>query len=259
MKSGLKGKVVLVTGGAGGIGTQISKAFSEEGAKVIIHYHQSEKNAEKLANELGCKTIKADLTDSNQASSLFQQAIKMEGGIDVCIANAGFYPKQSTNLWNIDDERWNDTINTNLSLTFNTSREFLKHASKTKQGSLVLVGSTAGIYGEAGHSDYAAAKGAIISGLLKTLKNEVAQIGDRVRVNAVAPGWTITDDKLKDGLDNSNVKKITSTMALKKLATPEDVANSIVMLASNKLSNHVTGQIIEIAGGMEGRQITGIK
>ena len=121
------------------------------------------------------------------------------------------------------------------------------------------MGSTAGIYGEAGHSDYAAAKGAIISGLLKTLKNEVAQIGDRVRVNAVAPGWTITDDKLKDELDNSNVKKITSTMALKKLATPEDVANSIVMLASDKLSNHVTGQIIEIAGGMEGRQITGTK
>ncbi|HCE76739.1 MAG TPA: oxidoreductase, partial [Dehalococcoidia bacterium] len=112
MKSGLKGKVVLVTGGAGGIGTQISKAFSEEDAKVIVHYHQSEKNAEKLAKELGCKAIKADLTESDQASSLFQQAIEMEGGIDVCIANAGFYPKESTNLWNIDDERWNDTINT---------------------------------------------------------------------------------------------------------------------------------------------------
>ncbi len=259
MKTELKGKVVLVTGGAGGIGTQISKAFSEEGAKVIVHYHQSEKNAEKLTKELGCKAIKADLTDSNQASSLFEQAIEMEGRIDVCIANAGFYPKQSTNLWNIDDKRWNETINTNLSLTFNTSREFLKHTSKTKQGSLVLVGSTAGIYGEAGHSDYATAKGAIISGLLKTLKNEVAQIGDRVRVNAVAPGWTITDEKLKDGLDNSDVKKITSTMSLKKLATPEDVANSIVMLASNKLSSHITGQIIEIAGGMEGRQITGTK
>ena len=255
MKSGLKGKIVLVTGGAGGIGTHISKAFFDEGAKVIVHYHQSEKKAEKLANELDCKAIKADLTDSNQASSLFRQVIEVEGGLDVCIANAGFYPKQSTNLWNIDDERWNDTINTNLSLTFNTSREFLKHASQTRQGSLVLVGSTAGIYGETGHSDYAAAKGAIISGLLKTLKNEVAQIGDGIRVNAVAPGWTITDDEL----DDIKVKKITSTMALKKLATPKDVANSIVMLASNKLSNHVTGQIIEIAGGMEGRQITGIK
>ena len=121
------------------------------------------------------------------------------------------------------------------------------------------MGSTAGIYGEAGHSDYAAAKSAIISGLLNTLKNEVAQIGNGIRVNAVAPGWTLTDKKLKDSLDNSDVKKITSTMALKKLATPEDVANSIVMLASNKLSNHITGQIIEIAGGMEGRQITGIK
>ena len=148
---------------------------------------------------------------------------------------------------------------TNLSLTFNTAREFLKHASKTKKGSLVLVGSTAGIYGEAGHSDYAAAKGAITSGFLRTLKNEAAQIGDGVRVNAVAPGWTVTQKKIEEGLDQKHVDKVISTMALKKLATPEDVANSIVMLASDSLSGHVTGQIIEIAGGMEGRLITGTK
>ncbi len=169
------------------------------------------------------------------------------------------YPKKFAPLWELDDERLNDTFNTNLTLTLNTSREFLKHASETKQGSLVFVGSTAGIYGEAGHADYAAAKGAITSGLLRTLKNEAAQIGDKVRINAVAPGWTVTQKKIDEGLNQEHVDKVVSTMALKKLASPEDVANSIVMLASNSLSGHITGQVIEIAGGMEGRLIAGTK
>ncbi|PDH23067.1 MAG: oxidoreductase, partial [Marine Group II euryarchaeote MED-G36] len=112
----------------------------------------------------------------------------------------------------------------------------------------------AGIYGEAGHSDYAAAKGAITSGLLMSLKNDVATIGG-VRVNSVAPGWTITPKKIQQGVDDGLVERATSTMSLKKLATPEDVANAIVMLSSDELSGHITGQVIEVAGGMEGRLI----
>jgi len=259
MNAKLDGKVVLVSGGAGGIGSAISKSFSEQGAKVIVHYHKSEKKAKILAKEIGGLAIKADLTDSKQSKELFSKIIEKEGGLDICIANAGKYPKESQSLWDIDDKRWNETVSTNLSLAFNTSREFLKHVSKTKKGSLVFVGSTAGIYGEAGHSDYAAAKGAITSGLLKTLKNEAAQIGDGVRINAVAPGWTATPKKLDEGLNPNHVDKVVSTMSLKKLATPEDVANSIVILSSDSLSGHITGQVIEIAGGMEGRLITGTK
>ena len=259
MNAELDDKVVLVTGGAGGIGSIISKSFAEQNAKVIVHYHNSKDNAVKIANEIDGVAIGADLTDSSQTKKLFKEIIEKEGRIDVCVANAGKYPKKFAPLWELDDERLNDTFNTNLSLTLNTSREFLKHASKTKQGSLVFVGSTAGIYGEAGHADYAAAKGAITSGLLKTLKNEAAQISDKVRINAVAPGWTVTQKKIDDGLNQEHVDKVVSTMALKKLASPEDVANSIVMLASNSLSGHITGQVIEIAGGMEGRLIAGTK
>ena len=259
MNAKLDGKVVLVSGGAGGIGSAISKSFSEQGAKVIVHYHKSEKKAKLLAKEIGGLAINADLTDSKQSKELFSMIIEKEGGLDICIANAGKYPKESQSLWDIDDKRWNETVSTNLSLAFNTSREFLKHVSKTKKGSLVFVGSTAGIYGEAGHSDYSAAKGAITSGLLKTLKNEAAQIGDGVRINAVAPGWTATPKKLDEGLNPNHVDKVVSTMSLKKLATPEDVANSIVILSSDSLSGHITGQVIEIAGGMEGRLITGTK
>lgn len=258
MNSDLKNKTVLVTGGAGGIGSYISKAFAKEGARVIVHYHKSRKNAKKLANEINGLALNCNLTNNDDTSLLFEKVIESEGKIDICIANAGYYPEESSTLWNIDTERWNKTISTNLSIAFNTSKEFLNHAAQTKEGNLVLIGSTAGIYGEAGHSDYAAAKGAITSGLLKTLKNEAAQIGN-VRVNAIAPGWTLTEKKNSEKINKENVEKIVSTMALKKFAKPEDIANSAIMLASDKLSNHITGQVIEIAGGMEGRQIAGIK
>jgi len=259
MNSDLKNKTVLITGGAGGIGEYISKAFAKEGGKVIIHYFESKEKAEKISKEIGGDSICADLTDSKQSEEMFRKIVDKEGKIDVCIANAGKYPKDYAPLWEIGIERWNDTISTNLSLAYNTSRYFLKHAAETKSGSLVLVGSTAGIYGEAGHADYAAAKGAITSGLLRTLKNDAAQIGNGVRVNAIAPGWTVSQKKIDEGLDQARVERITSTMSLKKLAKPEDVANSAVMLASDSLSGHITGQVIEIAGGMEGRQITGTK
>ena len=259
MNSDLEGKVVLVTGGAGGIGSVISKSFAEQGAKVIVHYNNSKENAEKISKEINGFAVNADLTDSEQTKELFNSILQKEGKIDICIANAGKYPKDYAPLWEIDSDRWNNTISTNLSLTYNTSRYFLKHAAETKKGSLVLIGSTAGLYGEAGHADYAAAKGAITSGLLRTMQNDAAQIGNGVRVNAIAPGWTVSQKKIDEGLDQIRVNRITSTMSLKKLAKPEDVANSAIMLASDSLSGHITGQVIEIAGGMEGRQIAGTK
>ena len=257
MNSNLEGKVVLVTGGAGGIGSVISKSFAKQGARVIIHYNNSKDKAEKISKQIDGLAINADLTDPKQTEELFKHVIEKEGKIDICIANAGKYPRDYAPLWEIESSRWDNTISTNLSLTFNTSRYFLKHASETKKGSLVLIGSTAGIYGEAGHADYAAAKGAITSGLLRTLKNDAALIGNGVRVNAIAPGWTVSQKRIDEGLDQKRVERITSTMSLKKLGKPEDVANSAIMLASDSLSGHITGQVIEIAGGMEGRQIAG--
>ena len=259
MNADLEDKVVLVTGGAGGIGSVISKSFAKQGARVIVHYNHSKDNAEKISTEIDGLAVNADLTNSEQTKELFNNIIEKEGKIDICIANAGKYPKNYAPLWEIESDRWENTISTNLSLTYNTSRYFLKHASETKKGSLVLIGSTAGIYGEAGHADYAAAKGAITSGLLRTLKNDAAQIGDGVRVNAIAPGWTVSQKRINEGVDQKRVERITSTMSLKKLAKPEDVANSAIMLASDSLSGHITGQVIEIAGGMEGRLVDGTK
>jgi 3-oxoacyl-[acyl-carrier protein] reductase len=250
----LEGKVVLVTGGAGGIGQSICRAFSSEGANVVIHYHESEESAKKLADELGGLAMGADLRDPLASNKLVSDIVSALGSLDVCIANAGSYPPVSKPLWEIEAGRWSDTMASNLGVTTNTARSFLSHASRVRAGSMVMVGSTAGIYGESGHSDYAAAKGAITSGLLMSLKNDVSKLGG-VRVNAVAPGWTVTPKKVEQGVDDEMVERATATMSLKKLATPEDVAKAVVMLSSDVISGHVTGQVIEVAGGMEGRLI----
>ena len=252
MDTGLSGKVVLVTGGAGGIGQSICRHFAKEGALVAVHFHTSSDAAELLAKEIGGISVGADLRKSNEAEKMVTEVVSRLGGLDICVANSGNYPTVPRPLWEINEERWSSTILSNLGVTSNTSRSFLSHASKVGIGSLVLVGSTAGVYGEAGHSDYAAAKGAITTGLLLSLKNEVSSLGS-VRVNAVAPGWTLTDKKVKSGLDERALERATSTMALKKIATPDDVAMAIVTLSSDVVSGHITGQVIEIAGGMEGR------
>lgn len=126
---------------------------------------------------------------------------------------------------------------------------------RTGHGSLVLVGSTAGLFGEAGHADYAAAKSGILHGLLASLKNEVVQIAPRGRVNAVAPGWTHSPLTRGSLADPELVARVSRTMALRKVASAEDVAAQVVVLASDELSGHVTGQVVTVAGGMEGRVV----
>ncbi len=254
METGLKDKVVLVTGGAGGIGQAICRAFYLEGSKVVVHHHSSAEEAESLASEISGTSIYADLRNHESASEMVSNIVSRHGGIDVCVANAGLYPNTSKPFWEIGADHWQSTVESNLGVTINTTRAYLRHASEVGRGSMVLIGSTAGIYGEAGHSDYATAKGAITSGLLMSLKNDVSSIGS-VRVNAVAPGWTITPKKIQNGIDESLVERATATMSMKKLATPEDVARAVVILSSDEVSGHVTGQVIEVAGGMEGRLI----
>ena len=254
METGLDSKVVLVTGGAGGIGEEICKAFASEGSKVIVHYNSSTEKAMKIAKEIYGYSIKADLTDPSETKLMFEEIIQEFGKIDVCVANAGYYPPDPLPLWEIDLGRWKKTISSNLDVSINTARNFLRHASENKNGSMVFIGSTAGIYGESGHSDYATAKGAITSGLLMSLKNDVSKFGN-IRVNAVSPGWTITPKKIATGIDEGLIDRATATMSLKKLATTKDVANIVVSLSSDYISGHITGQVIEVAGGMEGRII----
>ncbi len=148
------------------------------------------------------------------------------------------------------------TIDANLTATFLTARAYLRHAAAARAGCLVLVGSTAGRFGEAGHADYAAAKSAITGGLLQSLKNEVVRTAAGARVNAVAPGWTVSPMTSRD-LDAALVERVTRTMPLRKVATADDVARAIVWRPTPLAAGHDTGALVTGAGGMEGRVLWG--
>jgi 3-oxoacyl-[acyl-carrier protein] reductase len=245
MLTGLEHARILVTGGSGGIGALCVRLFAAEGAHVVCHYRHGRARAEASG---AAAIVQADLRDEAEVERMFAQA----GELDACAAVAGIWPEDDVPVSELSLERWRETVEANLTATFLTARGFLRQLGD-REGSLVLVGSTAGIFGEAGHADYAAAKSAILGGLLLSLKNEAVRRNPRTRVNGVAPGWTLTP--MAGELGEDEVERITRTMALKKIATAEDVAAQVVALTSPLISGHVTGQVVTVAGGMEGRLI----
>jgi 3-oxoacyl-[acyl-carrier protein] reductase len=246
METGFRAKRVLVTGGSGGIGAACVRSFAAEGAEVVVHYHRGRERAEAAGGHV---VVGADLTDEAQVARMFDEA----GPLDVCAAVAGVWPQEDVPVSELPLERWRATLDANLTATFLTARGFLAQLGD-REGALVLVGSTAGSFGEAGHADYAAAKSALMSGLLLSLKNEVVRRNPRTRVNAVAPGWT-ESPMTRGFVDAEQVRRASRTMALRKVARPEDVAAAVVALASPAVSGHVTGQVVTVAGGMEGRTV----
>jgi 3-oxoacyl-[acyl-carrier protein] reductase len=244
-----------VTGASGGIGGACARAFAAEGARVFVHYHRGRERAETLAAELGGAPVgAADLTREDEVERLFDEARGALGSVDVCAAVAGVWPSEDEPVWRMPLDRWESTLRANLTATFLTARAFLREVERTGHGALVLVSSTAGVFGEAGHADYAAAKSAIAYGLTLSLKNEIVRVASRARVNCVCPGWT-ESPMTRGHVDPQRVRRISRTMALRKVAQPEDVARQVVILASDELSGHVTGQIVTVAGGMEGRVV----
>jgi 3-oxoacyl-[acyl-carrier protein] reductase len=252
MDLALAGTAALVTGGAGGIGAATARALAAEGVKVAVHYHSSAAAAEQLAEEIGGVALQADLRDEAAADALVPNAVEALGRLDACVANAGTWDPEDVPVARMSLARWRDTIESNLTATFLTARAYLRHVEETGAGSIVLVGSTAGLFGEAGHADYSSAKAAMTHGLLLSLKNEIVRSAPNGRVNLVAPGWTVTP-MTESELDQALIDRVTATMALRKVATADDVARAIVLLCSPAASGHVTGQVITVAGGMEGR------
>jgi 3-oxoacyl-[acyl-carrier protein] reductase len=249
----LAGRVVVITGAARGIGAATARAFAGEGARVVVNYLTSRDEADALVASLPeAIALQADCSREDEIDRLFATVMDRYGRVDVCVCNAAVYSPPAPAV-DIDAERFRRIVDTNLVGTFLVARAFLRLVREQGSGNLILIGSTAGIFGEEGQADYAATKAALTGGLLPTLKNEIARLAPLGRVNAVCPGWTETEMAAPALTEPGRLERITQTMPLRKVAQPDDVAWQVVVLASDRLSGHISGQVVVVAGGMEGR------
>ena len=262
MNTGLSGKIVLITGASGGIGAAIARQFAAEGAKLILHFNRNRAAAQKLAREFpGTESllVRADLTNESDVKKLFATAVRRFGRIDTLIANAGSWEERDVPLEKMSLTQWRKTFDGVLTSAFLSLREFFRLVAKQRRGNAVLIASTAGVFGEAGHADYASAQSAMAFGLTCTLKNEIRRLAPHTaaycggRLNCVCPGWTVVDKTSRQLKNPGLVRKVVATMALPQVARPEDIAGAVVLLSSDALARHITGQTLVIAGGMEGR------
>ncbi len=260
----LADKTVLVTGASGGIGRALVEEFAAEGARVALHghTHADEMRAwacgQPWADRSLCVT--ADVRSAAEVEAAVDEVIAAWGRLDIAVANAGAWPPDDARLDTIDPARFRNTIEINLLGAAWTARAFLRALERSGPredgdgAALTFIGSTAGRFGERGHSDYAAAKAGLV-GLTQSLKNEIVLLDPFARVNLVEPGWTVTH-MARPALDvPGNVEKVVRTMALRRLARAQDIARTVLALSSPVLSRHVTGQTVTVAGGMEGRTL----
>ena len=249
----LEGTAVLVTGAGGFLGGAIATAFAAEGATVAVHHRddRDRASAEKVAAEIGGVVVQADLSVEDEADALVPAAVQALGRLDACVANAGRFPQEDVGLHEMPLQRWRATLDDNLLPAFLTTRAYLRHVARAQSGSLVLLGSASGWFGHAGRADYSSAKGAILTGLLLSAKNEIASLAPGGRANAVMPGWITTPERLGD-TPGAVVAEAVATQALPRLGAPEQVAAAVVWLASPAAA-HVTGAVVPVSGGMEGR------
>ena len=240
----LKGKSALVTGASGGIGSAVTRALHNQGAELIINGTRS-RELEKLAAELGDKVhvLQSDLADPNSIGHLAEEAQKIsDNGIDILVNNAGI--TRDSLLVRLSDQDLMDVINLNLIAGFHLTRKIIRGMMKRKWGRVIGISSVVGITGNAGQTNYAAAKAGMI-GFSKALALEVASRG--ITVNNIAPGF-IKTPMTKD-LSEEQVTRLQASVPIGRLGEAEDVAAAVVYLASSEAS-YVTGATLNVNGGM---------
>jgi 3-oxoacyl-[acyl-carrier protein] reductase len=241
----LKGQVAIVTGASRGIGRAIALALAVEGANVVVNYTSSEAAANATVDEItamGAQAIalKADVSQDEQVEQLFNEAIAKWGRIDVLVNNAGI--TRDTLLLRMKVEDWQAVINLNLTGVFLCTKAASKVMLKQRSGRIVNIASVAGQMGNPGQANYSAAKAGVI-GFTKTMARELASRG--ITVNAVAPGFIATD--MTHDLNTEGILKL---IPLGRYGQPEEVAGLVRFLAADPAAAYITGQVMNIDGGM---------
>lgn len=245
----LDGKVALITGGSRGIGAATVRLFVRAGARVVFNYVHAESEAHKLVAACGserCHVLQADLSGTTGTETLVAATVDRFGSLDILVGNHGIWVAADVDVDAMADDQWSKTIAVNLDSMF----ALVKHAvaqmkRQDRGGHIVLISSTAGQRGEAGHVDYAASKGAIIS-MVKGLSTELAPFG--IYVNCVAPGWVDTDMSAEALRDPTSEGEIFATIPLGRVGTAEEIAWPILFLCT-PYAGFITGEVFNVNGG----------
>lgn len=262
MHSGLDRKVVWITGASGGIGWALAECFAAEGARLVLHGHGHFEDLARRVRAAGwterALCVRFDVTDRAAQFEAADRARAHFGRLDACVANAGIWPEGDVPLHEQSEERVRSAVEVNLLGAVWTAQAFLAQLARTGPredgdgAALVFIGSTAGRFGERHHAEYSLTKAAMY-GLVRTLKNEIVGVDPFGRVNLVEPGWTATEMAREALADDALVRRVVQTMPLAQIARAQDVAHAVTFLCSPRLARHVSGEVLTVAGGMEGR------
>ncbi|QPH38609.1 SDR family oxidoreductase [Pedobacter endophyticus] len=257
MKKQSQTKTVVVTGASSGIGQGVAVAFGEQGANVVVNYHQDEQGASRTVRMIEKKggkgaSLKADVSKESEVIEMYKKMEELYGGLDILINNAGIQMDSSFAEMTLD--QWNTVINVNLTGQFLCAREAIRYFEKKKSvidssaciGNIIFMSSVHDVIPWAGHVNYASSKGGIDM-LMKSLALEVAP--KKIRVNCISPGAIATDIN-KEVWDNEESKKaLLKLIPYQRIGMPDDVARVATWLASDD-SDYITGTTIYVDGGM---------
>ena len=245
--SALQNKTALVTGGSRGIGKAIALALADNGANVAFTYKSAAAAADEVVKAIAAKgrkalAIQSDAKNFSEANSVVEKVIAQFQRLDILVNNAGI--TKDTLLMRMSEQDWDDVIDTNLKGAFNFSKAVCKQMMSQREGVIINISSIAGVIGNPGQTNYAAAKAGLI-GMTKTLAKELSS--RNIRVNAVAPGFVDTD--MTEKLTPQQKEALIGMIPLKRTAKPEEIASVVLFLAS-QASSYVTGQVLCVDGGL---------
>ncbi len=241
----LAGKVAVVTGSSKGIGAQIAKELAKEGASVVVNYNSSSAAADKVVEEIEnlggtAFAVKANVSNLEDAKSLFDQAIEKYGKVDILVNNAGI--TRDKTFRKMDANSWYEVINTNLNSVFHTTSQVINPMLEQKFGRIINISSVVGQSGAFGQTNYAATKAGLI-GFTKSLALETAKSG--ITVNAICPGYILTE--MTAEIPQNVADAITSKIPAQRFGSTKEIAEAVVYLAK---ADYVTGQCINVNGGV---------